>query len=204
MIKNKIPMVTTILVLAIGFIVLSTNDLTAEASKEEKIISYPGEIIKYDDLNDLEKDAPIIVQATFTGDRETVYPNITEGRLFRSDSLVEIKKVFKGDLNKKDQIVVYEPAYLDENDVFVTIDGYNLMDEKETYTLFLKPVKNKKGYAIAGMYQGKYYNKVQGNGKSVKRSFDYKDLNEVDYFGGNVEHFKRLKEQVVKKYKLVD
>jgi predicted glycoside hydrolase/deacetylase ChbG (UPF0249 family) len=125
MIKNKIPMVTTILVLAIGFIVLSTNDLTAEASKEEKIISYPGEIIKYDDLNDLEKDAPIIVQATFTGDRETVYPNITEGRLFRSDSLVEIKKVFKGDLNKKDQIVVYEPAYLDENDVFVTIDGYN-------------------------------------------------------------------------------
>ncbi|CAM3333088.1 hypothetical protein EDM52_08775 [Brevibacillus invocatus] len=203
MVKNRFSINATILVLSLGLMFFTANLITAKANNEEKIISYPGHVIPYDDLRELEKDSPIIVQASFTGERETVYPNITEGKLFRSDSLVEIHNVFKGDLENQDKIIVYEPAIIDEDNNYVTIDGYKLMDENGTYTLLLKPVKNKEGYAISGMYQGKYNNNIQKNGKNVTRSLDYEALSEVDYFGENIDHFKRLKEKVVEKYEVL-
>ncbi|KZE47773.1 hypothetical protein AV540_18570 [Brevibacillus parabrevis] len=93
---------------------------------------------------------------------------------------------------------------MDENGTYLTINGYSLMVENETYTLFLKPVKNKEGYAIAGLYQGKYNNRINENGKNIRKNFEYNDWSEVDYFGDQIEHYNQLKEQVVKKYKLVE
>ncbi|GEB35931.1 hypothetical protein [Brevibacillus parabrevis] len=190
--------------LAAGLVLWTSNYLTVDARKSEKIISYHGQVMPFSNLSELEEDAPIIVHATFTGERETIPSNLVEGKVFRSDSVVEIKKVFEGDLQKNDNIIVYEPAIVDENGAYFTINGYSLMVENETYTLFLKPVKNKKGYAIAGLYQGKYNNRIHENGKNIRKNFEYNDLSEVDYFGDQIEHYNQLKEQVVKKYKLVE
>lgn len=202
MVKNRFFSNITILVLSFGLMLLAAGLLTAKANNEENIISYPGHVIPYDNLEELEKASPVIVQASFTGEREPVFPNITEGKLFRSNSQVEILKVFKGDLQEQEIITVFEPAYIDEDKNYVTIDGYKLMDEDGSYTLFLKPVKNMDGYAITGLYQGKYNNKISNNGKVVMRSFDYDDLKEVDYFGENLEHFRKLKEKVMDKYEV--
>lgn len=200
MIKKKITLAALTMLLGIGVLVGSSNSLTAEASKEG-IVSFHGLVHPFEELCELEKNAPIIVQATFSGERETIESNLAEGRVFRSDSIVEIKKVYKGDLKKKDRITVYEPAIVNEDNTYFTINGYSLMNEEGKYTLFLSPVENWDGYAIVGIYQGKFDSRIKGKGQTIKQSSSPEDLTDVDYLGEDVEQFNKLKEQVNKKYK---
>lgn len=197
---NKSLIVSGTFALALGALLWTNSELAVDAKKDEKVISYHGEVKLYDDLRELEKNAPIIVQATFTGKRETIPSNLTEGIVFRSDSTLKISKVFEGNLEENDRIIVYEPAIIDDEGNYFSINGYNLMNENDVYTLFLTPVDDFEGYAIAGLYQGKFNNSIDRNVKSLKRSITANDLNEVDYFGEDVDHYNRLKEQVLDKY----
>ncbi|MED1949758.1 hypothetical protein EDM59_30725 [Brevibacillus nitrificans] len=199
--KTRYWKLTISLALFLGLMVLATNVNFVEAKKDDSIITIDALVDTYSDLETLEKDTPVIVQAIFTGDRTSVPMDLKEGRLFRTESVVEIKKVIKGELEKKDKIVVYEPGILRDDNTYVNIAGYNLMNEKGKYTLFLTPVKNKEGYAIIGLYQGKYDNTIAGNGSKSKRISEKEDLIDVDLFGENEQHFNELKEQVMKKYK---
>jgi len=195
--KGLLISATAFLLLGVG---LFTNNLV-EAKKEPSVISYDAIVIKFEDLKDLAKEAPIIVQATFTGERETILGDLTKGELFRSDSVVEIKKVIKGDLKKDQKIIVYEPAILKDDETYITIEGYNLMNEEGKYTLFLTPAKGMDGYALMGVYQGKYDNNIKKEAKKAKQSSDYEDLKDTDFFGEEAKHYNKLKEDVLKKYK---
>jgi len=179
---------------------LFSNNLV-EAKKDPSFISYDAIVDKFKDLDDLAEEAPIIVQATFTGERETIHGDLAKGELFRSDSEVEIKKVIKGDLEKGQKITVYEPAILKDDETYVTIEGYNLMNEDGKYTLFLIPAENMEGYALMGLYQGKYDNNIKKESKEAKQSSEYEDLKETDFFGDDAKHYNKLKEEVLKKYK---
>lgn len=64
-------------------------------------------------------------------------------------SLVEIDEVYRGSLAQGDVISVFEPVDCRETEIDCT-DGYSLMQEKEEYILFLKPLKN------AGYGDGEY------------------------------------------------
>lgn len=155
----------------------------------------------YEKLAELEKEATIIVQGVFTGERKSNPLDLSKGKLFSSDSMVEVKRVIKGDLEGKENIIVYEPGYIrDEDSTFVTIDGYTLLNERGKYTLFLKPVDGLDGYAIVGLFQGKYNHDIQKSGNKVMPSFDLDQLAKVDYFGEHVQQFNQLKEEVLNKY----
>ncbi|MGZ0051407.1 hypothetical protein [Brevibacillus gelatini] len=171
--------------------------------KDYRVAISQADFIQFENIEEVEKYSGYIVQAEFTGKRSLKEWNLGEGEVkTASKSEVKIQKVYKGSLEEGDKISVYEPAYFD-GDVFDTIEGYNLMNEEGTYVLFLRDTGDKEGYAIIGMYQGKYdISAGMQNTKAKQAQPDdtYRSLEEREYFGENVEQFKKLKKEVLEKY----
>lgn len=183
-----------IAVLFTGVTTISNQSTQAQAyastdqKAEQKVVTRHAKHKQYKDLDELEKKSDYVVKAKFTGER-TIH-NWTDsdsGEVVETASKteVEIKKDFKGDLEKGEKVFVYEPGYFDD-DIYVNVEGYELMEENEEYTLFLRKIDNDDTLMLVGMYQGKY-------------KLD-KDKN-IDYKGENRENFEKLKKEVKEKYK---
>ncbi len=111
--------------------------------------------------------------------------------------------VLKGTLPKSQskKITVYEPAYFEEGN-YISVEGYNLMNDGNKYLLYLKPMIDDDSYVIVGMYQGKYALDSPDLVKNTPNIKSYHDIKNVEYFGDNVEGFNKLKKQVKEKYHL--
>ncbi|OUQ85139.1 hypothetical protein B5G50_28385 [Brevibacillus brevis] len=171
--------------------------------KDYRVAMNQADFILFENIEEVEKYSGYIVQAEFTGKRSLKEWNLGEGDVkTASESEVKIQKVHKGSLKEGDTISVYEPAYF-EGDVFDTVEGYNLMNEEGTYVLFLRDTGDKEGYAIIGMYQGKYdisAGMQNTKAKKAQPTDTYRSLEESEYFGENVEQFNKLKKEVLEKY----
>ncbi|MDR5001990.1 hypothetical protein [Brevibacillus parabrevis] len=171
-----------------------------------KVFSYHADYKVYEDIEELESQSPIIVNAKFTGERETILGDSVTDFIPFSKSKVKIKKVMKGDLEEEDNVLVFEPAAIDsEKNEFVTVEGYNLMNEEGEYTLFLRDTPKENSYQIVGMYQGKYDHSINDNVKNRTFITDfedaiYDDVANEEIIGDNLNHFQKLKDKVVQKY----
>ena len=110
--------------------------------------------------------------------------------------MVKILKSFQGDIDVDSIIQTFEPGYFQKEDEYVTVEGYNFMNEDGEYILFLK--KNIEGpvHTIVGMYQGKYDISTPN---LVKTKVNQTDIGS-EYLGEKVEQFNKLKQEVMKKY----
>lgn len=117
-----------------------------------------------------------------------------------SKSEVQIKRVYGGDLAEGQMIDIYEPAFF-QDDVFDTMEGYNLMNEEGEYVLFLRGTSDGDAFAIIGMYQGKYDISTSKLARQAQNGEKYQDVADLEYFGDNVKHFNERKQEVLKKYK---
>lgn len=160
-----------------------------------KIASYQAEMRIYENLDEIEASADLIVRATFTGERTTEEYKDDAGNIYNNESIstLEIKEVFKGDYSEK-TVKIYEPGYL-EGETYSTIEGYNWVDRDGDYILFLRKSKNGL-YTPAGMYQGKY---DLAKPSKVNNEINKTDINS-EYLGDNVDHFNKLKQEVLAKY----
>lgn len=109
-----------------------------------------------------------------------------------------MKKVHKGEVSKGEEIGVYEPAYISENG-FHSIEGYNLMNKKGKYLLYLRTKKDG-NYSVLGLYQGKYDLNETSTLNELKKFRSYEDVQDREYLGDEVEHFNKLKKENLKKY----
>ncbi|EJL25686.1 hypothetical protein [Brevibacillus sp. BC25] len=202
--KKMIISSVAIMALLIGGVISYSESNTTQNQKDYRVAMSQANFKVFKDLNELEEFSGYIVQANFTGDRSLKEWNLGEGEIkTASKSKVTIQKVYKGSLEEGNEISVYEPAYF-ENDVFDTIEGYNLMSEDGTYMLFLRDTDDKEGYAIIGMYQGKYdigADKQKIKAKQAMPDDTYRTLEDREYFGDNIDQFNNLKEEVLRKYK---
>jgi len=177
----------------------STSPTDTTVNKTTKIISHYADFIIYEELAELEKSADLIVLAKFTGEREVNEHKTKEGHTFLQNSIstVKILKPFKGDIDIESTIQTFEPGFFQKEDEYVTVEGYNLMNEDGEYILFLK--KNIEGpvHTIVGMYQGKY---DVSNPNPVEAKVNQTDITS-EYLGENVEHFNKLKQEVMTKYR---
>ncbi|CAM4490394.1 ABC-type uncharacterized transport system auxiliary subunit [Paenibacillus endophyticus] len=172
------------------------NETIKPKEQELEIVTGEAKHAAYNSVQALVTKADLVIQATFTGERET---NVYRGALgeigyINSISTIEVKKVFKGDLAVKTRIQTFEPGYVNENQ-YVNVEGYNLMNEKGKYVLFLRQNPDSDIYTVVGMYQGKY----DLNVKEQLTNTEQKTISS-EYLGKNVEKFNKLKQEVVSKF----
>jgi hypothetical protein len=156
-----------------------------------------------DDLNTLEERSTLVVKAKFEGNRTLKeWTEISTDVVIAtgSESEIKVSKTLKGEIKSNSPYIkIYEPAYFKDN-VFVSVEGYNLMNEEKEYILFLRPMKDDETYVIVGMYQGKYDLSSSELVKYDKSIETYKDIKEIEFIGEDIEFFNKLKTQVLKKY----
>lgn len=156
-----------------------------------------------ENIDILEERSTLIVNAKYTGNRTLKeWTDISTGEVIAtgSESEININEILKGDINSNSSAIsVYEPAYFEDN-TYVSIEGYNLMNEEDNYLLFLRPMENEEAYVIVGMYQGKYNVNSTESLEPVKSVKVFKDIKDTEYFGDNIEGYNELKTQVLKKY----
>lgn len=176
----------------------STSSTDTTVNQNTKIISNHADFIIYEELAEVEKSADLIVLAKFTGQRELNEYKTVEGHTFLKNSIstVKILKSFKGNIDVDSTIQTFEPGYFQKEDEYVTVEGYNLMNEDGEYILFLK--KNIEGpvHTIVGLYQGKY---DVSKSNQVNARVNQTDIGS-EYLGENVEQFNKLKQEVMTKY----
>lgn len=195
------------LLLVIVAVVLSYSQFSKannnNHSSQAKVAVLEADYDLMNDINEVDKNSTLIVKGKYTGNRtlkEWIDESTNTVTAVASRSEIHVEKVLKGVL-KKDTITVYEPAYF-KDDIFVSIEGYNLMEKGHNYLLFLRPMKNDETYVIVGMYQGKYDLDLSEPVKRVSKIKKYEDLKGIEYFGENIEGFNKLKKEVKEKYKL--
>ncbi|WP_214484814.1 hypothetical protein [Bacillus sp. SM2101] len=180
---------------------VSDKEETVLVNDNASVVKSMADFDLYDDITEVEEYADLIIKGKYTGERDQK-DFFKGGHLVQTtiESEIEIKKVYKGDKNKKDIITVFEPAYF-KNDQFVSIEGYNLVNEKGNYVLLLRESSTSHGYVIVGMFQGKYDLSKQEEAKKQKKVEKYEDIKDLEYFGDEYGRFNKLKKDVKDKYK---
>ncbi|MED4749980.1 hypothetical protein [Brevibacillus choshinensis] len=177
----------------------SIKAATETDALEKEVYIRDASYATFPDIEALENAADVIAEVKFSGKRETKVWEFEEGDTYtNSITNVEVKKVHKGEVSKGDEIEVYEPAYINENG-FYSIEGYNLMDKKGKYLLYLRTKKDG-NYSVLGLYQGKYDLNETSTLKELKKFRSYEDVQDREYLGDEVEHFNQLKKENLKKY----
>ncbi|EAG3842262.1 hypothetical protein FZ069_10160 [Listeria monocytogenes] len=131
------------------------------------VVSSHGKYLELaEDVNALEKDAPIIIKATKKSEKVTVTKE-TKENVFPTDfytmSDVQINSIEKdttGKLKENMTIKVLEYSVenftVDDKEYDLTIDGYKNMDKGEAYTLFLEKNPDGDNYILSNAIISKF------------------------------------------------
>ena len=113
------------------------NSAGTQYKSDVKILEAHADYRIYKSLRELEIDSPIILEAKFTGKRETVHFKNNDVIIDSvSKTQIEVTKVYKGQL--KDSIInIYEPGYFPSKNVYSPTEGYNLLNEQGRYIRLL-------------------------------------------------------------------
>lgn len=170
-------------------------------------------------LSEMEKISEVIVKVSVDN----------EGKRLIYDGCVltdcKVEEVYKGKI-KNNTIAVFEPVECNYNDIISCANGYNLMNDKDEYILFLTPVEGKVFesesdiYVLTTIVYSKYDVSIEDKATIFDEDLLYGEIlyreceeNEVllssseayeeawGYENNVYQCFYNLKEQVVKKYK---
>ncbi|EHZ5919831.1 hypothetical protein K6J27_002776 [Listeria monocytogenes] len=131
------------------------------------VVSSHGKYLELaEDVNALEKDAPIIIKATKKSEKVTVTKE-TKENVFPTDfytmSDVQINSIEKDTTGKlKENMTIKVLEYSVENvtvdgeEYDLTIDGYKNMDKGEAYTLFLEKNPDDDNYILSNAIISKF------------------------------------------------
>ncbi|MFD2171602.1 hypothetical protein [Tumebacillus lipolyticus] len=201
---KKRALTATVAVLLIGGITIFTL-MKEDPYANIEIATSSAMFEKFHNIDELEKGSELVVIGNFTGERELFHrpDNYGGPGITLSKSTVNIEKVLKGEAKEKETIPVFEESYI-KNDYYVNTADYKWMNKDGRYLLFLEWNTRKDTYIIVGIYQGKYdlklTKKIKQHESSKKAFLD----SEVEFLGRDheLEHFYKLKEEALKKYKL--
>lgn len=159
-----------------------------------KVINVSMTAVNYENLDELESKADIIISGDIEKDFSEYSPTIKYSDKgiyedFYTLVNVNVEKVFKGSNIPKTIHVIQGAALvnssLKKQKDLLTLEGFTPFEKDKKYVMFL--VKTDIGYGLLGVNQGKF-------------NIDGLDTEEND-FSNKDTHFKILKESVLKKYK---
>ncbi|HFK0116463.1 TPA: hypothetical protein ACGXED_001839 [Listeria monocytogenes] len=179
--KNKITMIAGIVCLSILTACSSSESVKGTTSEEQTtsqsgaemikanngVVSYHGKYLKLaENMDNLEKDAPIIIKATKKSEKTTVTKE-TKENVFPTDfytmSDVQINSIEKdttGKLSENMTIKVLEYSVenvlVEGEEYDLTIDGYKNMEKGEEYTLFLEKNPDGDNYILSNAVISKF------------------------------------------------
>ncbi|EPO2903614.1 hypothetical protein ACT7PQ_001496 [Listeria monocytogenes] len=179
--KNRITMIAGIVCLSILTACSSSESVKGTTSEEQTtsqsgaemikanngVVSYHGKYLKLaENMDNLEKDAPIIIKATKKYEKTTVTKE-TKENVFPTDfytmSDVQINSIEKdttGKLSENMTIKVLEYSVenvlVEGEEYDLTIDGYKNMEKGEEYTLFLEKNPDGDNYILSNAVISKF------------------------------------------------
>ncbi|EIU6215220.1 TPA: hypothetical protein ACGXL5_000438 [Listeria monocytogenes] len=179
--KNRITMIAGIVCLSILTACSSSESVKGTTSEEQTtsqsgaemikanngVVSYHGKYLKLaENMDNLEKDAPIIIKATKKSEKTTVTKE-TKENIFPTDfytmSDVQINSIEKdttGKLSENMTIKVLEYSVenvlVEGEEYDLTIDGYKNMEKGEEYTLFLEKNPDGDNYILSNAVISKF------------------------------------------------
>ncbi|EAC8738671.1 hypothetical protein ABGZ43_000435 [Listeria monocytogenes] len=179
--KNRITMIAGIVCLSILTACSSSESVKGTTSEEQTtsqsgaemikanngVVSYHGKYLKLaENMDNLEKDAPIIIKATKKSEKTTVIKE-TKENVFPTDfytmSDVQINSIEKdttGKLSENMTIKVLEYSVenvlVEGEEYDLTIDGYKNMEKGEEYTLFLEKNPDGDNYILSNAVISKF------------------------------------------------
>ncbi|EAW7077216.1 hypothetical protein FG188_02235 [Listeria monocytogenes] len=179
--KNRITMIAGIVCLSILTACSSSESEKGTTSEEQTtsqsgaemikanngVVSYHGKYLKLaENMDNLEKDAPIIIKATKKSEKTTVTKE-TKENVFPTDfytmSDVQINSIEKdttGKLSENMTIKVLEYSVenvlVEGEEYDLTIDGYKNMEKGEEYTLFLEKNPDGDNYILSNAVISKF------------------------------------------------
>ncbi|EAE2935495.1 hypothetical protein E1W70_11280 [Listeria monocytogenes] len=179
--KNRITIIAGIVCLSILTACSSSESVKGTTSEEQTtsqsgaemikanngVVSYHGKYLKLaENMDNLEKDAPIIIKATKKSEKTTVTKE-TKENVFPTDfytmSDVQINSIEKdttGKLSENMTIKVLEYSVenvlVEGEEYDLTIDGYKNMEKGEEYTLFLEKNPDGDNYILSNAVISKF------------------------------------------------
>ncbi|ECC0312183.1 hypothetical protein ABE802_000435 [Listeria monocytogenes] len=179
--KNRITMIAGIVCLSILTACSSSESVKGTTSEEQTtsqsgaemikanngVVSYHGKYLKLaENMDNFEKDAPIIIKATKKSEKTTVTKE-TKENVFPTDfytmSDVQINSIEKdttGKLSENMTIKVLEYSVenvlVEGEEYDLTIDGYKNMEKGEEYTLFLEKNPDGDNYILSNAVISKF------------------------------------------------
>ncbi|EKN1160112.1 hypothetical protein PSG12_000437 [Listeria monocytogenes] len=179
--KNRITMIAGIVCLSILTACSSSESVKGTTSEEQTtsqsgaemikanngVVSYHGKYLKLaENMDNLEKEAPIIIKATKKSEKKTVTKE-TKENVFPTDfytmSDVQINSIEKdttGKLSENMTIKVLEYSVenvlVEGEEYDLTIDGYKNMEKGEEYTLFLEKNPDGDNYILSNAVISKF------------------------------------------------
>ncbi|EGF6980529.1 hypothetical protein IC279_001020 [Listeria monocytogenes] len=179
--KNRITMIAGIVCLSILTACSSSESVKGTTSEEQTtsqsgaemikanngVVSYHGKYLKLaENMDNLEKDAPIIIKATKKSEKTTVTKE-TKENVFPTDfytmsdlQINSIEKDTTGKLSENMTIKVLEYSVenvlVEGEEYDLTIDGYKNMEEGEEYTLFLEKNPDGDNYILSNAVISKF------------------------------------------------
>ncbi|EAF6027599.1 hypothetical protein APZ28_07735 [Listeria monocytogenes] len=179
--KNRITMIAGIVCLSILTACSSSESVKGTTSEEQTtsqsgaemikanngVVSYHGKYLKLaENMDNLEKDAPIIIKATKKSEKTTVTKE-TKENVFPTDfytmSDVQINSIEKdttGKLSENMTIKVLEYSVenvlVEGEEYDLTIDGYKNMEKGEEYTLLLEKNPDGDNYILSNAVISKF------------------------------------------------
>ncbi|EIE7092590.1 hypothetical protein LDQ24_000866 [Listeria monocytogenes] len=179
--KNRITMIAGIVCLSILTACSSSESVKGTTSEEQTtsqsgaemikanngVVSYHGKYLKLaENMDNLEKDAPIIIKATKKSEKTTVTKETKENVSptdFYTMSDVQINSIEKdttGKLSENMTIKVLEYSVenvlVEGEEYDLTIDGYKNMEKGEEYTLFLEKNPDGDNYILSNAVISKF------------------------------------------------
>jgi hypothetical protein len=143
--KRKIALLVTVFsMIIIGFVLFTSK------KDDNKIINSASAdwIDHYNDFNSMASAADLIIK----GKKVDSYPEQRADLIF-TKQVIEIKKIYKGDLNIGDKIEILQTGGTINNITTLPIEEAQLLDNNGNYLLLLR--KSSEGhYLILGGYQG--------------------------------------------------
>lgn len=202
--RNVTVIAATLLIISLFKFASDKDELEAGV----KYINSSAKVINFFDFNDLETSAELIVSGTKDRVEKQYIDRDDMGEVigYGTKSAIKVNKVFKSknkEMTIGKYITVLENGATEQTNkgtIVYGVEGYQLMNEKEEYLLFLdKSLTDPNIYFIKGVYYGKIPLKQPRKGKL--QSKDEANPYDFQYKGEVTEKLEQIFTDALIKYK---
>lgn len=182
--RNTVTTISFAVFIIVSFIFFYNKE--GQDNNEVKYINASVKVIDFFDFNDLETSAELIVSGTKDRIEKQYIDRNAMGDVigYWTKSSIKINKVFKSknkEITMGTYLTVLENGAIEQTNkgtVVYGVEGYQLMNDKEEYLLFLdKSLTNPNLYFVKGVYYGKIPLKQPSTGKLQSKD----DANPYDF-----------------------